>query len=131
MNALAWICVLTPAGVEDYGALAARQKQALHRARDAQEHRAFVNTLGAVLYRAGRHADAVRCLMESVALTRGEGDVSDWVFLAMAHARLGQHDQARRWLAKVRGHRSTARGWLALEEEILCREAVAVVEARR
>jgi WD40 repeat protein/tetratricopeptide (TPR) repeat protein len=131
VNSLAWFCVLTPAGAADFGRLAERQKRAVGRARDPQEHRAFLNTLGAVLYRAGRHAEAIRCLKDSVGLHKGEGDLSDWVFLAMAHARLGKHDEARRWLAKVRGHRSKARGWAEMEEELLWREAMAVVEAKR
>jgi tetratricopeptide (TPR) repeat protein len=52
----------------------------------------YWNTLGAACYRAGDDALAVTALDHATAL--GGGTAFDDVFLAMAHARLGDHDQA-------------------------------------
>ena len=70
----------------------------------APEHQkaALLNTLGAALYRAGRFAEAVRRLDEGIQKRNGESIWADWVFLAMAHHRLGHHDKARRWLDRFR-----------------------------
>jgi tetratricopeptide (TPR) repeat protein len=58
----------------------------------------YLNTLGAALYRAGRFTEAVSRLDEAIQKRKGESVAEDWVFLAMAHHRLGHHDEARRWL---------------------------------
>ena len=52
----------------------------------------YWNTLGAAYYRAGDDASAVAALDHATAL--GGGTAFDDVFLAMAHARLGDHEQA-------------------------------------
>jgi uncharacterized protein HemY len=52
----------------------------------------YWNTLGAACYRAGDAASAVAALDHATAL--GGGTAFDNVFLAMAHARLGDHEQA-------------------------------------
>ena len=57
-----------------------------------------LNTLGAVLYRAGRFEEAVRQLKRSVEVHGAGGTPYDALFLAMAHHQLGHADQARRWL---------------------------------
>ncbi len=57
---------------------------------------AYWNTLGAAYYRAGSHPDAIAALERSIALS-GEGTGFDYVFLALAHARLGQYEQAHQW----------------------------------
>jgi WD40 repeat protein len=54
------------------------------------------NTLGAAHYRAGDWKAAVTAMEKSMELRQG-GDALDWFFLAMAHWRLGERDQARRW----------------------------------
>jgi eukaryotic-like serine/threonine-protein kinase len=54
------------------------------------------NTLGAAQYREGDFKAAVEALTKSLEL-RGGGDAFDWYFLAMAHCRLGQVDDARKW----------------------------------
>ena len=56
----------------------------------------YWNTLGAAHYRNGDDKSAVSALELSMSLSRG-GESSDWFFLAMAHWRLGDRDQARRW----------------------------------
>jgi tetratricopeptide (TPR) repeat protein len=60
------------------------------------------NTLGVAHYRAGDCRDAVVALEKSSEL-RGNGDRGsfDWFFLAMAHCRLGDREQARTWYDKA------------------------------
>jgi WD40 repeat protein len=78
------------------------------------EHRCL-NTLGAVYYRAEKHDQAIRTLMESEASyeqeqrERGLGSQADlqkgkiwnWLLLAMAHAQLGQQAEAEQQLSQV------------------------------
>ena len=47
-------------------------------------------------YRYGEWKPAIQALRKSMDLRKG-GDSSDWFFLAMAHWRLGEKDQARQW----------------------------------
>jgi uncharacterized protein HemY len=56
----------------------------------------YWNTLGVAYYRAGAWKHAVEALEKSMALNSG-GSITDWLFLAMAHWRLGDQPQARRW----------------------------------
>jgi tetratricopeptide (TPR) repeat protein/tRNA A-37 threonylcarbamoyl transferase component Bud32 len=51
------------------------------------------NTLGVAHYRAGNWQAAVDALKQSTRLRQG-GDAFDWLFLAMAHRKLGRHDEA-------------------------------------
>jgi tetratricopeptide (TPR) repeat protein len=89
-----------------------------------------LNTLGAALYRAGRFAEAVRRLDEGILRKEGESREADWVFLSMAHHRLGHHDEARRWLDRFRDRRPNLHPtafWDELEIRMLRAEAEAVV----
>ena len=91
---------------------------------------AILNTLGAALYRAGRFAEAVRRLEEAVQKRNGVSIEADWVFLAMAHQRLGHHDEARRWLDRFRDRKPSpapSAFWQELEIRLLRAEAEAVV----
>ncbi len=54
-----------------------------------------LNTLGVVLYRAGRYDEAIEALERSLAAGRGQLDAFDLYFLAMAHHRLGHREPAR------------------------------------
>jgi tetratricopeptide (TPR) repeat protein len=56
----------------------------------------YWNTLGAAHYRAGDFQFAIADLNQATALGNG-GTTFDHVFLAMAHARLGHLEDARRW----------------------------------
>ena len=60
----------------------------------------FWNTLGTAQYRLGDWQEAVRSLEKSMSLRRG-GTFFDWVFLAMAHWKLGHEIQARHWFRKA------------------------------
>jgi hypothetical protein len=61
---------------------------------------AYLETLGAALYRAGRYAAAAERLAEAVKLHGKGGTAWTKLFLAMAHHRAGHADDARRWLAE-------------------------------
>jgi tetratricopeptide (TPR) repeat protein len=73
-------------------------KRAVELARKAVDRMplAFQNTLGVAHYRAGDDQAAVVALAKSVEMRQG-GDAVDWLFLAMAHQKLGHHDEARKW----------------------------------
>jgi hypothetical protein len=73
-------------------ALAARQRNAAHLA-----------LLGAALYRAGRFRGAARTLEEAIRAHGKGGEAESWLFLALARRRMGQPEDARRWLARVEG----------------------------
>jgi hypothetical protein len=71
--------------------------EALRLAEEAVQARpsdgSMINTLGVAYYRAGKFAEAIETLDRSIEV-RGF-NAEDGFFLAMAHARLGRHDQAR------------------------------------
>jgi tetratricopeptide (TPR) repeat protein len=136
-NEIAWACALGPAAVDDYA-------RVVHLAESAVASRPLsgrLNTLGAILYRAGRFEEAIRQLERAIAV-RGDGATPhDALFLAMAHHRLGHVTEARHWLrlgtagAPDAPRATEARGdrpWIAsLEIEILRREALALIEPSR
>jgi len=67
---------------------------------------AYLNTLGAVLYRAGRFDEAAERLAEAETAYQATPDPSgsiiySWLFLAMTHHHLGHTEPAREWLAKA------------------------------
>ena len=57
--------------------------------------------LGAALYRAGRYAEAVRVLSAQTEVGRDSHHYVVWLYLAMAHHRLGQTAEARQWLDRA------------------------------
>src|SRR5262249_36536472 len=56
----------------------------------------FWNTFGVALYRAADWTEARAALSKSMALRKG-GDPFDWFFLAMAHWRLDDKSEGRKW----------------------------------
>jgi tetratricopeptide (TPR) repeat protein len=92
-NALAWLLATCP---DDK----LRDPQQAVRLADkavqlAPEAGACWRTLGVAHYRAGDWQAAGVALGKSVELENG-GNAVDWLFLAMAHRKLGHHDEARR-----------------------------------
>jgi hypothetical protein len=96
VNNVVWICAVGPEAVKDFEPLVREQTRILGPRPDPN----LLNTLGALLYRAGRFEDAVKLLEEAIARRDKVGTVHDWLFLAMAHQRLGHGDLARKWLEK-------------------------------
>jgi tetratricopeptide (TPR) repeat protein len=94
-NNLVWACTLAPGAVPDPKPLVGRMEQELQK---GPAPWTYFNTLGAALYRAGRFADAVRRIEEGIKIQGKGGVPQDWLFLAMAHHRLGHAPQARKWL---------------------------------
>ena len=92
---MAWSCALGPGGLTDYSAVVALAEDAATSGRGINRQ----NTLGAILYRAGRFEKAVEALDRSVATHGAGGTPYDAFFLAMAHHRLGHAEEAARWLA--------------------------------
>jgi hypothetical protein len=91
----------------------------------------YWNTLGAARYRAGDFRAAIADLGRATALSNG-GTAFDHVYLAMAHARLGNSEDARRWYARATieqerypaGHAELHR--LLIEAETLLPPAAAI-----
>jgi WD40 repeat protein/tetratricopeptide (TPR) repeat protein/energy-coupling factor transporter ATP-binding protein EcfA2 len=97
-NGLAWILATCP--VEQLRDPAKAVELATRAAAElAPSVGNYWNTLGVALYRAGKWQECVQALERSIAL-KGEGDISDLLFLAMAHQQLGSRDRAREWYAK-------------------------------
>ena len=100
LNNAAWCCIYAPDAVADLTVPVLMAEAALAGYPAAQKRYAL-NTLGVVLYRAGRIDEAIARLDESVKASGG-GVPQDWVFLAMAHHKKGHAEEAGRWLEKTR-----------------------------
>jgi tetratricopeptide (TPR) repeat protein len=100
VNIVVWQCVLSP----DAGMDLSRVVQLSERTvAGAPNNFGILNTLGVALYRAGKWQDAADRLHAAIKARPGqEGIAEDWVFLAMAHHRLQQPEEARKWLDKTR-----------------------------
>jgi tetratricopeptide (TPR) repeat protein len=105
VNFLAWTCALAPEAVEDYKPLVAYATKTVE-ARPGCDQ--FLNTLGAILYRAGRHEAAIEWLTEldrpqqHPAARADSSPAYIWYFLAMAHKKAGHDEQAREYLNKAK-----------------------------
>jgi serine/threonine protein kinase/WD40 repeat protein/tetratricopeptide (TPR) repeat protein len=92
-NDLAWPCVLAPDALADLGQVVQLAEKACRQSPTAANR----NTLGAALYRAGKWEEAVETLDQN----QGASAAFDWLFLAMAHQRLGHADKAKEFLEKA------------------------------
>jgi tetratricopeptide (TPR) repeat protein len=144
-NNVAMMCALGPDAVPDWKQPLALIEHALGvldrikvppgdeetLARFNKTRHALLNTHGAVLYRAGRYREAVDRLHKALEIHGQEGVFHDWVFLALAHHRLGQAREAREWLARAlrdRPREGAGLSWDALEKRLLCTEAEAMIQ---
>src|SRR5262249_14569312 len=91
-------CALAPEAVAELARPLRIAERAL--ALDPRDHWSH-EAAGRLLYRAGRHEEAVAHLEEAVALLNREGNVWHWLYLALAHRALGHVDEARSWLGKA------------------------------
>ena len=101
--------------------------EAVRLAKKAVELRAkngdWWNTLGVAHYRAGNWNDAIAALEKSMELNQGGSGVG-WIFLAMAHWRLGKQDQARK-------HYDQAVRWMEENKEALTKAPMFAEELGR
>jgi WD40 repeat protein len=98
MDQMAWTCVLGPRAVAGLDRVVELAEKAV---KDYPGDYAFLETLGAALYRDGKFREAVQQLEKAVKAHDNGGTLAEWHFLAMARHRLGQADEARKWLAKA------------------------------
>ena len=83
------------------------------------------------MYRAGRFDETIRRLREGIHLRNGTSGSQDWAFLAMAHFKRGDRDEARRWLDRFRNRppdADSAKFWDELEIRLLRSEAGALIQ---
>jgi WD40 repeat protein/serine/threonine protein kinase/tetratricopeptide (TPR) repeat protein len=108
-NSIAWTCCLGPDATDDWERVMKLADTAvggflyLPRAEPYVANRIHqhYNTYGAAAYRSGRYELAVRALERAMFEHGQGGSPFDWLFLAMAHQRLG-HDRAyKRWLEQA------------------------------
>jgi tetratricopeptide (TPR) repeat protein len=96
-NSLAWVLVASPDfSLHDVPEAVRLAKKAV--AADRQSGACW-HTLGVAHFRAGDYKACLEALGKDMELRNG-GDSYDWFFLAMAHWKLGNRDDARRWLDK-------------------------------
>jgi WD40 repeat protein/tetratricopeptide (TPR) repeat protein len=100
LNNAAWACTYVPNAVTDL-TIPAQMAETAVVGYAPNQKRFALNTLGAALYRSGRFDDAIARLDESVKASGGAGVPQDWVYLAMAHHKKRNAEEARRWLEKV------------------------------
>jgi WD40 repeat protein/tetratricopeptide (TPR) repeat protein len=129
-NSLAWACVLGPHAVADLDQPVKLAEKAVGQA-NSREH---LTTLGAALYRAGKLDAALRRLNEAIKVGGKGGDAFDWLFLAMAHHRLGHAKEASLWLQKAVKDIDDPRGTIdwdhRLTLQLLRREAEALIQGK-
>jgi WD40 repeat protein/Flp pilus assembly protein TadD len=128
-NQIAWTCALAPDALADLTLAVDLTRMAV---RTNPKEWAMHNTLGAVLYRAGQDADAIKELNKAIRLNPAGGTVHDFLFLAMAHHRLGKPADARSWLEKAaQAHAKQVPAFWAdrLEWQLLHREAETLLKS--
>jgi WD40 repeat protein/tRNA A-37 threonylcarbamoyl transferase component Bud32 len=122
-NDVAWVAALGPEALPDLKPVLELARGAVQASPKDPNRQ---NTLGALLYRAGQYKEAVAELSEALKRNAQKGTWSDFLFLAMAHQRLGRTDEAREWLDRAVQalDRGSSVDWgLRLQQQVLRREA--------
>jgi WD40 repeat protein/tetratricopeptide (TPR) repeat protein len=128
---VAWPCVLAPNAVADLSPVVGLAEKAVK----AQPNNTdALKNLGRLLYRAGRYQEAIQRVHESITKRpTKKASAIDWLFLAMAHQKLGHTEEGKSCLAKA-GEFRKAKGiaWpQRLEFRILHREAERLVQGTK
>lgn len=117
-NDFAWFLLSEPGGAEEDLSMALNL--ATQATRAEPDRGAYWNTLGAATYRAGDPAAAITALERSIALNHGPS-IFDQIFMSMAHVRLRDREEARRWYdqaaAWIEEHDNHHAGLMTLFEE--------------
>jgi tetratricopeptide (TPR) repeat protein len=94
LNNVGWLCALDAAAEEE----AVQALALVEKALDKAPNNTYVHTRACLLYRVGRYDEALKQLNELLAQPGYPVNAYDWLFLAMSHQRLGQPDEARKYL---------------------------------
>ncbi len=132
-NAAAMLCALGPQAMTDWSgpigvmervAAAAERSPLPQPERDSLRH-AVLNTQGAVYFRSGNDAAAIAALEAAIAAHGKGGQPHDWIFLAMAHQRLGHAETAQSWWKRAESAipKASEFSWERAEVELLMIEA--------
>jgi WD40 repeat protein len=131
LNHASWSVVRQPGLPQERYQLALRQAQAA--VRIEPEHGFIVNTLGVALYRVGKYQEALESLTRSDQLN-SKGDnkslPADLAFLAMAHQKLGHHDEAKKFLSRLREALADPKRRADAESQAFLREAETLIEGK-
>ena len=132
----AWTCAVGPAAVTDYEQPLAWAAQFLAKLspEDDRGRQSALNTLAALLYRAGRYPEALDRSTAAIAAAKGGPEPLDWVLLAMIHQRLGHTAEAQSSLGRVRIPTPAPEArlsWDSLELELLHDEAESDLAGKR
>ena len=127
--------ILGPQAVAEYQPVIALTESTLRKVSPQSQdlRHVLLRSLGALLYRAGRAEEAIVRLNEALAAEKNRSVAQDWLFLALAHHRLGHTTEAKRALEKARTPQPNAEApdlWDNLEIEWLRREAEAVITGK-
>jgi hypothetical protein len=94
---VSYLCSMGPAALDHYSPCVALAERAVA----AKGGHDSLSSLGAILYRSGRFADALRHLHQAVSVYGEGGNPQDQLFLAMAYHALGDDERAREELMKT------------------------------
>jgi tetratricopeptide (TPR) repeat protein len=126
---IARICTFAPDAAADLGPALRLAEMAV--AKGPRTHH-YLATLGAMLYRVGKFDAAIKRLTEAAKVSSGEAMSDEWLFLAMAHRRLGHAGEARRCLKRAVEGIEKETSWVSWDErltyQILRREAEALIK---
>jgi WD40 repeat protein len=125
LNDASWEVVRQPGA--DAAAYARALRQAEAACRLTPNNAIHLNTLGVAYYRVGRYKDAVDTLVRSAKSVKGPSP-ADLAFLAMAQHHLGETEQARATLGRLRELIKTPRWAKHLPAQDRLREAEAVLK---
>ena len=101
---IAWACTLAPDAITDWATAVTLAEKVVQ---SEPKSVMYLNTLGAVLYRAGRFDEALVRLSEVEPLVQEPSKAIKsppaytWYFLAMAQHRLGHAEESKQWLDKA------------------------------
>jgi tetratricopeptide (TPR) repeat protein len=151
LDRILWVCCLSARGRDDHDQMA---KLLAALVTNDTKNPLYLQTAGAVNYRAGKFEAAVTRLNEVIKLKNekaqktsspSNGDPFDWLFLAMAHHRVGHKDEAKSFFEKAKtwitkstrdkpadetlGKRVSWETWLELQ--ILSREADELINGKK
>jgi tetratricopeptide (TPR) repeat protein len=126
----AWACAVGPDALQDMTPAVGLARLAVKAAPADANAR---NTLGAVLYRAGKYDEAVKELAAAIKMSGTGGTWTDHLFLAMAQHKLGKTGEAKKSLAAAEKLLDGDPAWFwadKLERQLLREEATKLIRGK-